>query len=380
MKKEYLTYDINPLKFKELGVFESVAEFNKHYEMTMGDLKKYLVGARYEFLHMLKKYMCKVPGLANATYKTVIDQANTKKKVTSKTTVTNLMPLLEKFGIIKMYETKNSRTNLKSANIIVWQKYDTENTKAFIEFLENPSSAKNEVATKTTITEKLNSFVKEGITFTTSFCEVTKSKNLVTQPLPNEVTLNKQSLNNSLNKKELNKKDEKIKTVEQEPKEKETKEQKSVTPVLRDNLSLSSYENEVQDLQNQFPLIGIKWIKSTFTKALEGFKRGSIGNIMGYVFGAAKKFNERLTSEAVENALEGFNLTGNNNSPKKINQQRAIPSYIGTSEKPTNSVEEMERLYKKSKATSHTELAVTTEKPKKMNIDELVANYQASTR
>lgn len=377
MKKEYLTYDINPLKFKELGVFESVAEFNKHYEMTMGDLKKYLVGARYEFLHMLKKYMCKVPGLANATYKTVIDQANAKKKVTSKTTVTNLMPLLEKFGIIKMYETKNSRTNLKSANIIVWQKYDTENTKAFIEFLENPSSAKNEVATKTTITEQLNSFVKGAITFTTSFCEVTKSKNLVTQPLPNGVTLNKQSLNKPLNKKELNKKDEKIKTVEQEPKEKETKEQKSVTPVLRDNLSLSSYENEVQDLQNQFPLIGIKWIKSTFTKALEGFKRGSIGNIMGYVFGAAKKFNERLMSESVEIALEGFEPIRNNNAPEK---QHILPSYIGASKKPTQSIEEMERLYKASKETSHTELAVTTEKPKKLNMDELVANYQASTR
>lgn len=61
---------------------------------------------------------------------------------TSERTGQRIMPLLENFGIVKMYDSKMKHTKIRGANIIVWQRYDVIKANAFIDFIKGEKENK----------------------------------------------------------------------------------------------------------------------------------------------------------------------------------------------------------------------------------------------
>lgn len=133
-----ITHDHQPEQFKSLSQFSDLADFNRNFEMWGADIKKHIPKRQYNFLIALKRFMAKVPGISTAKYSTVVTAANEKYELpTSRRTAERIMPVLHRFGIVKMYDTKMKRTNIRGANIIVWQRYDAEKADALINYFKN---------------------------------------------------------------------------------------------------------------------------------------------------------------------------------------------------------------------------------------------------
>lgn len=152
-----IIHNHQPQFFKQYSQFKDLSDFNRNFEMWAADIKKVIPKRQYNFLVTLKKFMAKVAGISTAKYKTIVKASNdTYNAPTSERTAQRIMPLLAKFGIVKMYDSKMQKTNLRGANIIVFQRYDVKKAKAFLQFKNGGTEEINEtvkiVATTTTNT------------------------------------------------------------------------------------------------------------------------------------------------------------------------------------------------------------------------------------
>lgn len=131
-----ITYNYKTETYADHSQFNDLADFNQQFEMWTADIKRVIPKRQYNFITALKRYMAKVPGISTAKYSTVVIAANEKFNLpTSRRTAERIMPLLHRFGIVKMFDTKMKRTNIRGANIIVWQRYDAKKAAAFVDYL-----------------------------------------------------------------------------------------------------------------------------------------------------------------------------------------------------------------------------------------------------
>lgn len=131
-----ITYNYKTETYADHSQFNDLADFNQQFEMWAADIKRVIPKRQYNFITALKRYMAKVPGISTAKYNTVVIAANEKFNLTtSRRTAERIMPLLHRFGIVKMFDTKMQRTNIRGANIIVWQRYDAKKATAFVDYL-----------------------------------------------------------------------------------------------------------------------------------------------------------------------------------------------------------------------------------------------------
>lgn len=140
-----LLYSHDPKSYRSLSQFRNLKDFNQQFEMWAADIKKEITLAQYNFIKALIRYMAFEPGISTAKYKTVVDKAKKEYNLkTSERTAQRIMPLLEQFGIVKMYATKMERTKIRGANIIVWQRYNAKKANAFIQFIKSENGTKKE--------------------------------------------------------------------------------------------------------------------------------------------------------------------------------------------------------------------------------------------
>ena len=133
-----ITYNYKTETYADHSQFNDLADFNRNFEMWAADIKKHIPKRQYNFLIALKRFMAKVPGVSTAKYSTVVTAANEKYELpTSRRTAERIMPVLHRFGIVKMYDTKMKRTSLRGANIIIWERYDAEKANALINYFKN---------------------------------------------------------------------------------------------------------------------------------------------------------------------------------------------------------------------------------------------------
>lgn len=127
-----LVYNHNPGTFKGLSQFSSLKEFNDNYEKWLADLKHLFTKREHNFLTGLKRFGAKVPGIITAKIKTIVAACNKNHLPTSERTGQRTLSKLYKIGIVQKFETKSSKTKLKSANITVFQKYDAAKVAIFL--------------------------------------------------------------------------------------------------------------------------------------------------------------------------------------------------------------------------------------------------------
>lgn len=133
-----ITYNYKTETYADHSQFAGLDDFNQQFEMWAADIKRVIPKRQYNFITALKRYMAKVPGISTAKYNTVVLAANDKFNLpTSRRTAERIMPLLHRFGIVKMFDTKMKRTNIRGANIIVWQRYDAKKAAAFVDYFKN---------------------------------------------------------------------------------------------------------------------------------------------------------------------------------------------------------------------------------------------------
>lgn len=156
-----LLYSHDPRAYKSHSSFTDLKDFNNQFEMWAADLKKIITKRQYNFILALKRYMVCEPGISTAKYNTVVLACEKKYNLkTSKRTAERIMPLLAKFGIVIMYDTKMRKTKIRGANIIVWQRYDAKKADAFIEFIK---SEKENKPAPTIAQEKTQNGVTENL-------------------------------------------------------------------------------------------------------------------------------------------------------------------------------------------------------------------------
>lgn len=133
-----IVHNHQPQQFKNFSQFNDLADFNQQFEMWAADIKRVIPKRQYNFITALKRFMAKVPGISTAKYNTVVIAANEKFNMpTSRRTAERIMPILHRFGIVKMFDTKMQCTNIRGANIIVWQRYDAKKAAAFVDYFKN---------------------------------------------------------------------------------------------------------------------------------------------------------------------------------------------------------------------------------------------------
>lgn len=104
--------------------FKDIYDFNNEYEKMMVEKKKRFTKLQHTILNVVRKYGAKVPGVINASYKTLIERIEEiyGHKVHAET-IANTINKAESMGILIKLHAKRINGSY-AANVIIFNRYD----------------------------------------------------------------------------------------------------------------------------------------------------------------------------------------------------------------------------------------------------------------
>ncbi|WP_246141219.1 hypothetical protein [Bacillus marasmi] len=114
---------VNIEDFAQYSQFESLAEFNKHIEMWMMEVKKCCSKSEYVGLKCLVRFSAKVPGVCNAKIgtmvKTIHDDANGHG--ISRSTFKRMIKKAIELGLLTVHETTR-KNGSQTSNLYIFNR------------------------------------------------------------------------------------------------------------------------------------------------------------------------------------------------------------------------------------------------------------------
>ncbi|MEH7883850.1 hypothetical protein V7654_05950 [Bacillus sp. JJ1609] len=113
--------------FEEYTQFQSLGDFNNHFEMWMADKKQYFTKGELIGLKRLARFAAKVPGVANAKIGTVLKaiyEEYGEMGMISRSTFKRMIIKASKIGIFTVYETER-KNGSQSSNLYVFNRFPT---------------------------------------------------------------------------------------------------------------------------------------------------------------------------------------------------------------------------------------------------------------
>lgn len=111
--------------FAEYSKFDSLGEFNNHFEMWMADKKQYFTKGELIGLKRLTRFAAKIPGVANAKIGTVLKAIYEEYGdigMISRSTFKRMIIKASKIGIFTVYETER-KNGSQSSNLYVFCRF-----------------------------------------------------------------------------------------------------------------------------------------------------------------------------------------------------------------------------------------------------------------
>jgi len=112
-------------RFEEYTQFQSLGDFNNHFEMWMADKKQYFTKGELIGLKRLARFAAKVPGVANAKIGTVLKaiyEEYGELGMISRSTFKRMIIKASKIGIFTVYETER-KNGSQSSNLYVFNRF-----------------------------------------------------------------------------------------------------------------------------------------------------------------------------------------------------------------------------------------------------------------
>ncbi|WP_248278560.1 hypothetical protein [Bacillus sp. DNRA2] len=109
--------------FAQYSQFETLAEFNKHMEMWLLELKKNFSKSEYVGLKRLVRFSAKVPGVCNAKIGTMVKAIHDEAKGhgISRATFKRMINKAKELGLLTVYETAR-KNGSQSSNLYVFNR------------------------------------------------------------------------------------------------------------------------------------------------------------------------------------------------------------------------------------------------------------------